>query len=106
MSINLQDCEQIFPVDSIKEGLVIASKNKLEREIYNEFPKEQENIKKLSKEGSIKLTKKDLQRIYGKDWEDVVSILNRIGIIRYVKDSSTYRIEFLFRPALELAYPS
>jgi len=83
---------------------LVSSKNKLEKDIYNEFPKDQDNIKKLGKEGKIKLTKKDLQRIYGKNWEDIVSNLNRIGIIRYVKDSDSYRVEYLFRPALNMAY--
>lgn len=106
MSVNFEDCEQIFPVDSIKAGLVIASKNKLETDIFNEFPRDQENIKKLSKEGKIKLTKNDLLRIYGKNWEDIISTLIRIGIIRFVKDSNTYRVEFIFRPALGLAYSS
>ena len=104
MSIDFEDCEYIFPVDSIKEGLAIASKNKLEKDIYNEFPKEQDNIKKLSKEGKIKLSKTDLERIYGKNWEDIIASLIRIGIVRFVKDSNSYRVEFIFRPALGLAY--
>jgi murein endopeptidase len=79
---------------------------KLEKDIFNEFPREQDNIKKLSKEGKIKLTKADLLRIYGKNWEDIISTLIRIGIIRFVKDSNTYRVEFIFRPALGLAYSS
>jgi len=104
MAVDFKDCEEIFSVDSIKNGLKIASINKLEKDIYNEFPREQESIKKLSKFGKIKLEKKDLQEIYGKNWEEIVSSLNRIGIIRYVKDSGTYRVEFLFRPALNMAY--
>lgn len=104
MNVNYEDCENIFPVEAIKEGLKIASTNKLLKEVYNEFPNEQANIIKLGKEGKIKLTKTDLQNLYGKNWEDTVSTLNRIGIIRYVKDSKSYRVEFLFRPALNLTY--
>jgi hypothetical protein len=106
MSVNFEDCEEIFPLDSIKAGLTIASKNKLEKDIYNEFPREQDSIKKLGKEGKIKLEKDDLQRIFGKNWEDTISSLIRIGIIKYVKDSDTYRVEYLFRPALDMAYSS
>jgi len=106
MVVNFEDCEEIFPIDSIKEGLTIASKNKLEKDIYNEFPREQENIKKIGKAGKIKLEKEDLQILFGKNWEDVVDGLIRIGIIKYVKDSDTYRVEFLFRPALDMAYSS
>jgi len=106
MVVDFKDREEIFSVDSIKGGLKIASINKLEKDIYNEFPKEQESIKRLSKFGKIKLTKSELQKIYGKNWEEIVFNLNRIGIIRYVKDSSTYRVEFLFRPALKMAYSS
>jgi len=104
ISLNYEDSDNVFPIDAIKEGLRIASFNKLEKDIYNEFPKEQENIKKLSTNGEIKLTKADMQRLYGKHWETVASNLNHIGIIRYVKDSGTYRVEFLYRPALDLAY--
>lgn len=104
MLVDYGDCEHIFPVDAIKEGLLVASKNKLENDIYNEFPREQENIKKLGKEGKIKLTQDDLKKLYGEKWEEVASSLNRIGVIRFVKDSGTYRVEQLFRPALNLDY--
>jgi len=106
MVVDFKDCEEIFSVDSIKNGLKLASINKLEKDIYNEFPGEQESIKKIGKFGKIKLTKSDLQKIYGKNWEEIVLGLSRIGIIRYVKDSGTYRVEFLFRPALDMAYSS
>jgi len=106
MVVDFRDCEEVFSVDSIKDGLRMASINKLEKDIYNEFPKEQESIKKLSKEGKIKLTKADLRKIYGENWEETVANLNRIGIIRYIKDSNTYGVEYLFRPALKLAYSS
>lgn len=100
---NYEDCTVIFPVDSIKAGLDVASKHKLEKDIYIEFPNEQANIKKLQ-ERRHKLTQKDLEEMYGKEWETVVLNLRRIGILRYVKNSKEYRIEFLFRPALDIAY--
>ena len=106
MVVDFSGGEDIFPVDSIKDGLKIASINKLEKDIYNEFPKEKESIKKLSVEAKIKLEKKDLKRIYGKNWEETVSNLMRIGIIRYIKDSDTYGVMYLFRPALGMAYSS
>lgn len=106
MVVDFSGGEYIFPVDSIKDGLKIASINKLEKDIYNEFPKEKELIKKLSVEAKIKLEKKDLKRIYGKNWEETVSNLIRIGIIRYIKDSDTYGVMYLFRPALGMAYSS
>ena len=106
ISVNFEDSAQVFPVDSIKAGLASASKYKLEKDIYNEFPKEQDNIKKLSKEGKIKLSKEDLIRVYGKNWEEVISNLQRIGIIRYIKDSMSYRVELIFRPALGMVYSS
>lgn len=106
LAVDFKDCEEIFSVDSIKDGLRVASINKLEKDIYNEFPREQEAIKKLSKEGKIKLTKTDLRKIYGENWEEVATNLNRIGIIRYIKESDSYGVEFLFRPALKLSYSS
>ena len=104
MVTDFKDGEEILSINSIKEGLRIASINKLEKEIFNEFPKEREAIEKLKLKGKIKFNKKELKELYGDDWESVVANLNRIGIIRYVKDSESYRVEFLFRPALNLAY--
>jgi hypothetical protein len=102
--VNYEDSNEVFSVDSLKSGLDIASKHKLERDIFNEFPREQENIKKLEMEGKPKLSKKDLRRLYGNDWNEVVESLRRMGILRYIKDSDAFTIEFLFRPALNITY--
>ena len=106
LALDFKDCEEIFSLDSIKNGLKTASINKLEKDIFNEFPKDQESIKILGREGKIKLKKSELRSIYGKNWEQTVSNLKRIGIIQYVKDSDTYRVVQLFRPALHMAYSS
>ena len=106
MSVDFKDVEEILSINAIKKGLKIASINKLEKDIFNEFPQEQHAIKRLKAERKIKFTKEDFRNIYGKNWEETVASLNRIGIIRYVKDSDTYRVELLFRPALDLAYSS
>lgn len=102
--VAFKDRSEIFNTDSLKQGLDTASRHKLERDIFNEFPKEQENIKKLEKEGKPKLSKEELETIYGSGWLDVVEHLKRIGILRYIKNSDEYMIEFLFRPALNITY--
>lgn len=104
MQTNYSDSQMIFPVEALKEGINIASHSKLEKDIYNEFPRDQKNIKILSKIGKYKLSKSDLQKNYGKNWEEVAESLKRIGILKYVKNSNEYRIEFLFRPALNIVY--
>jgi hypothetical protein len=101
---NFEDSNEIFSTEALKEGMDIASKYKLEKDIYNEFPKEQQNIKKLEKEGKPKLNKIDLKRIYGDDWLDVAEELRRMGILRHIKNSDEYMIEFLFRPGLNILY--
>lgn len=101
---NYSDSQVIYPVESLQAGLLTASKNKLEKDIFNEFPKEQQFIKKLSQFGEVKLNKKQLQKVFGKDWSNIVDTLRRIGFLRYIKNSDEYRIEFLFRPGLNLAY--
>ncbi|MDD2822929.1 MAG: hypothetical protein PHQ59_02495 [Candidatus Daviesbacteria bacterium] len=104
MQTDFQDSSVVFPIESIKAGLDIASEHKLLKDIYNEFPKEQGYIKLLSKEGQFKLSKSDLERLFGKDWENIVTTLRKIGILRYVKNSEEFRIVHLFRPALGVSY--
>ncbi|MET1033416.1 MAG: hypothetical protein ABWX94_02865, partial [Candidatus Saccharimonadales bacterium] len=104
IQINFEDSPDIFPVDALKHGVEIASKNKLENDIYNEFPKDQENIKKLGKYGKHKLNRHDLESLYGKDWEKTAESLRRIGILRFIRNSNDYMVEFLFRPALGITY--
>lgn len=104
IQINFEDSPYIFPIEAIKHGIDEASRNKLEKDIYHEFPKDQENIKQLGQYGKHKLSQKDLQKLYGKDWEQVVASLRRIGILSLKRSSSTYMVEFLFRPALGITY--
>lgn len=104
ISLNFEDKEHIFSLESIKEGLNSASRNKLENDIFNEFPRDQENIKKLSRAGKHKLSSKDLQEIYGKKWEDIAESLRRVGILYFIKNSNEYRVVLLFRPALGISY--
>ncbi len=104
ISLNFEDKECVFPLEALKKGLEKASINKLENDIYNEFPKNQKYIEKLSRAGKHKLSKKDLQKIYGKDWEDIAEILRRIGILYFIKSSNDYRVVLLFRPALKISY--
>lgn len=104
IQINFEDSSHIYPVESLKEGIAVASINKLEKDIYNEFPKDQESIKKLGQYGKHKLSKKDLTKIYGKDSEKIADSLKRIGILRFIKNSNEYMVEFLFRPALGITY--
>lgn len=37
---NFDDSSETFPVEALKEGIDVASKVKLEKDIYNEFPGE------------------------------------------------------------------
>ncbi|MDD2807134.1 MAG: hypothetical protein PHW95_01255 [Patescibacteria group bacterium] len=101
--IDFEDQSHIFTQDSLKEGMDIASKYKLERDIYNEFPREQQNIKKLT-DGKPKLSRKDLKELYGDDWESVLESLKRIGILKYIKSSNLYSVVFLYRPGLGIIY--
>ena len=103
LQTNFEDSAYIFPEEAIKQGHAIASKSKLENDIYNEFPKDQENIKKLAN-GRGKLTTKELRKLFGKDWKNEVENLRRIGILRLVKNSNDYMVVFLFRPALGITY--
>ena len=98
------DTTMIFSLESLKAGLEMASKNKLIKDIYNEFPKEQEYIKALEKFGKHKLSPAQLETLYGKNWEGIALGLGRIGILKFVKNSRDYRIVFLFRPALNITY--
>ncbi len=102
--LNFTDCPEIFSTESLKAGLEIASKYKLEKDIYNEFPKEQANIKILEKEGKHKFTKEELKKVYGENWQETVESLQRIGLLSYIKDSGAYRVVSLFRPALGITY--
>lgn len=104
LQVDFVDSHYVFPFEAIKVGLADASKNKLDLDIYNEFPKDQQNIKKLGAYGKHKLTKKDLKILYGDKWEKVAEGLQRIGIIRLIKASNDYRVEALFRPALDITY--
>jgi len=104
MQTNFSDSQIIFPVEALKDGISVASKAKLEKDIYNEFPKDQKNIKMLIKIGKYKLDKQELKKNFGKQWEQTVENLKRIGILRYIKNSDEYRIEFLFRPAMNIIY--
>ncbi|HSD98596.1 MAG TPA: hypothetical protein VLB73_02770 [Patescibacteria group bacterium] len=101
---NFEDSVTIFPVDSIIEGLKTASKYKLEKDVYNEFPKEQEAIKKLSSFGKYKLKGKDLEKLFGNKWREIVEDLKRIGIIKYIIYSKEYSIAYIFRPAMGISY--
>jgi hypothetical protein len=105
LQVNFEDSPHIFPEEAIKQGHAAASKSKLRNDIYNEFPKEQGNIMKLAN-GKGKLDKNELKVLYGTDWEGVVETLRRIGILRLVRHSDDYMVEFLFRPALEITYKS
>lgn len=102
--ISKGDALDIISADSLKIGLECASKNKLRDDLFNEFPMEQENIKKLEKERKHKLNTKDLQKMYGDKWTDVVESLNRMGILRPLKNSEEYAVTLLFRPALGIPY--
>jgi hypothetical protein len=102
--VNFEDAPHIFPIEAIKAGIDTASRNKLEKDIYNEFPKDQQYIKELGKYGKHKLNSKDLQKLYGKDWEKIADNLSQIGILRFIKHSNDYMVEFLFRPALNITY--
>lgn len=104
IATNYEDSSDIFPSDSLKAGMEEASVKKLELDIYNEFPMEQDNIKLLGKYGKHKLNSYDLKAIYGKNWESVAESLRRIGILRYVLNSKEYMVEFVFRPALNITY--
>ncbi|MDP3444592.1 MAG: hypothetical protein Q8T08_17170 [Ignavibacteria bacterium] len=99
LQINFEDSALIFPENALKHGHVIASKNKLVNEIYNEFPRTQGDIKKLI-DGKGKLNKSELIKLYGDRWEDVVETLRLIGLFRLVPHSNDYMVEFLYRPAL------
>lgn len=103
-SILKEDAFEVLSADSLKAGLERASENKLSSDLFNEFPMEQENIRKLEKAGKHKLSAKDLQKMYGKLWTDVAESLNRMGILKPLKNSEEYVIEFLFRPALGIPY--
>lgn len=104
LRLNYEDSMHIFPFEAIKQGIAFASKNKLELDIYNEFPKDQSNIKKLGAYGKHKLSRVDLLDLYGKNWQKIVENLQRIGILRLIKTSNEYRVEALFRPALDITY--
>jgi len=104
LQTNFEDSQIVFPTESLKEGIDIASKHKLEKDVYNEFPNEQKYIKKLQKEGKFKLTKKELKRLFGAKWENIVDTLKKIGILRYIKFSDEYGIVYLFRPSLGISY--
>jgi len=103
-SISEDDTFEIISAESLKAGLERASENKLRNDLFNEFPMEQENIKKLEKERKYKLSTSDLQKMYGDLWIDVSESLNRMGILRPLKNSDEYIIQFLFRPALGIPY--
>ncbi len=101
---NFQDSSHIFTVEAIKEGIVDASKKKLELDIYNEFPTEQANIKLIGNYGKHKLSKTDLIELFGNNWSIVAESLRRIGVLRFVKNSNDYMVEFVFRSALGITY--
>jgi len=104
MITNFQDATDIFPQEAIKAGIEVASKNKLELDILSEFPLLQPKIKALGAYGHYKLSKLDLMTLYQEDYEKVAESLRRIGVLRYVQSSQEYRIEFVYRPALKIAY--
>gem|GEM_PF-2605096 len=104
IEVDFKDYNEIFPYEALTDGVDQASKHKLQLEIYNEFPGMKVYIEKLGKEGKFKLTKTELQRIFGKKWEDTVDRLSKIGILKYVKESDSYTIVYLFRPALNISY--
>lgn len=104
MITNFQDATDIFPQDAIKAGIEVASKNKLELDIFSEFPLLQPKIKILGEFGHHKLSKLDLITLFNEDYERVAESLRRIGLLHYVQSSEEYRVEFVYRPALKIAY--
>jgi len=104
LQTEFKDSQYIFPVEAIKAGVIEASKKKLNDDVYNEFPKEQANIEKLKESRLTKFSQQDLQRIFGKNWQVTTETLRRIGILRNLKSSNDYMVEYLYRPALEMPY--
>lgn len=101
---DIGDQSSLFSFAALRAGLKNASINKLYKDIFNEFPKEQHAIKVIEKRGKYLLTEEDAREFFGKDWEHITRSLVKIGVVKYIKNSGSYLVPFLYRPGLGMKY--
>ncbi|MCW9054419.1 MAG: hypothetical protein OQJ98_00310 [Candidatus Pacebacteria bacterium] len=101
-----EDKEPLFSRTSVKEALPQVSRTRLHQTLYAEFPKSKPYIEKLEGE-KAEHTLATLKKIWSVDDDETEKIaikLTNVGFFekRGNKDTPTFWIPFLYRPALNI----
>ena len=91
---------RIFEQVAFKEALPAVSKTRLEQTIYAEFPEEKAYVMALIEQKATH-TPKTLSKIWNLDESETQKVIGRlleIGVLE--KQGSSFRVPFLYRPAL------
>ena len=96
-NLNNVDQERLFSSQAVKHGIIIASKEKYTKETKNEYPKIIQHIEKFKGE-SARFKINDLKKIFGNNYVEIITELEKIGLLSKIGDA--YKVSFIFRAAL------
>lgn len=97
--VHMEDDYLIGP-SSLKSAWNHVSREKLETQLYAEYPKLMDNIK-VFKGGKAEHNETTLKQLLGEKWEQVVEELEFVGFIERL--SQTWKIPFIYREGLQVS---
>lgn len=96
-NLNKIEQEKLFSSQAVKQGIIVASREKYTKETKNEYPKIVTHIEKLRGK-SAGFTIDDFKKIFGSNYREIIPELEKIGLLNKAGDN--YKIAFIFRAAL------
>lgn len=85
---------------AIKSAWSAVSKDKLETQLFAEYPSLKPHILKF-KDGKAEHNSDSLSQVLGQDWRVILEELKRVGFIEEI--SSTWKIPFIYREGLNIS---